>query len=153
MEQQHNIDKFPGYPHYPASEDITRVVNNNGKERLDSVETSEAEDIDPENAQDIIAGTEADVTDEDRVIFEAIDANANTPDSLNLQNVLLDEVDDDGDLLNETSRRTQPLSGDDMDIPGSEDDDEDESIGSEDEENNYYSLGGDNHDALEEDQD
>jgi hypothetical protein len=38
-----------------------------------------------------------------------------------------------------------------LDIPGSELDDEQEGIGSEDEENNYYSLGGDNHNDLEED--
>lgn len=42
--------------------------------------------------------------------------------------------------------------GDDLDIPGSELDDLQEDIGSEDEENNYYSLGGDNHENLEEDQ-
>lgn len=40
----------------------------------------------------------------------------------------------------------------DLDIPGAELDDEDEAIGREDEENNYYSLGGDNHEDLEEDQ-
>ena len=40
----------------------------------------------------------------------------------------------------------------DLDIPGSELDDDMENIGSEDEENNYYSLGGDDHDDLEEDQ-
>ncbi|HTL10714.1 MAG TPA: hypothetical protein VL307_20720 [Chitinophagaceae bacterium] len=38
-----------------------------------------------------------------------------------------------------------------LDIPGAELDDDDEAIGSEDEENNYYSLGGDNHEDLEED--
>lgn len=37
------------------------------------------------------------------------------------------------------------LSGKDLDVPGSELDDEQESIGNEDEENNYYSMGGDNH--------
>ena len=42
--------------------------------------------------------------------------------------------------------------GDDLDIPGAEADDTDEAIGEEDEENNYYSLGGDRHDDLEEDQ-
>ena len=42
-------------------------------------------------------------------------------------------------------------SGSDLDIPGSELDDENEKIGSEDEENNYYSLGGDDHDDLDED--
>lgn len=37
-----------------------------------------------------------------------------------------------------------------LDVPGSELDDEQEEIGSEDEENNYYSLGGDDHNDLEE---
>lgn len=45
----------------------------------------------------------------------------------------------------------QDKSGDDLDIPGSELDDEQEDIGSEDEENNGYSIGGDNHNDLEED--
>ena len=41
-------------------------------------------------------------------------------------------------------------SGSDLDVPGSELDNEMEDIGSEDEENNYYSIGGDNHEDLEE---
>ena len=45
----------------------------------------------------------------------------------------------------------ESMSGDDLDVPGSELDDQQESVGSEDEENNYYSLGGDNHNDLEED--
>ena len=44
------------------------------------------------------------------------------------------------------------MPGEDLDIPGSELDDEMENIGSEDEENNYYSLGGDEHNNLEENQ-
>ena len=36
--------------------------------------------------------------------------------------------------------------GADLDVPGAELDDSNEEIGEEDEENNYYSLGGDNHD-------
>jgi hypothetical protein len=44
-----------------------------------------------------------------------------------------------------------PVSGSDLDIPGAELDDIQENIGSEDEENNYYSLGGDDHNDLEED--
>ena len=40
----------------------------------------------------------------------------------------------------------------DLDIPGAELDDLQEDIGNEDEENNYYSLGGDEHLDLEEDQ-
>ena len=42
-------------------------------------------------------------------------------------------------------------SGEDLDVPGAELDNAMEEIGSEDEENNFYSLGGDNHNNLEED--
>ena len=45
----------------------------------------------------------------------------------------------------------EDMSGDDLDVPGSELDDQQEIIGSEDEENNYYSIGGDRHDELDED--
>jgi hypothetical protein len=43
------------------------------------------------------------------------------------------------------------LDEEDLDVPGAELDDAQEDIGSEDEENNYYSLGGDNHNNLDED--
>jgi hypothetical protein len=45
------------------------------------------------------------------------------------------------------------LVGSDLDTPGSELDNEQEMMGSEDEENNYYSLGGDDHNNLDEDKD
>ncbi len=41
-------------------------------------------------------------------------------------------------------------SGNDLDIHGAELDDADEAIGEEDEENNYYSIGGDLHNYLDE---
>ena len=43
------------------------------------------------------------------------------------------------------------VSGSDLDIPGVELDDEHENVEIEDEENNYYSLGGDDHNDLDED--
>lgn len=45
---------------------------------------------------------------------------------------------------------TEESDGTGLDVPGSELDDAGEEIGEEDEENNYYSLGGDNHEDLEE---
>ena len=42
-------------------------------------------------------------------------------------------------------------SGSDLDVPGSEPDEQQENAGNEDEENNYYSLGGDDHNDLDED--
>ena len=59
----------------------------------------------------------------------------------------------DEEEVGDTEVQAGHLPGDDLDIPGSELDDADEAIGEEDEENNYYSLGGDNHDDLEESQD
>jgi hypothetical protein len=44
----------------------------------------------------------------------------------------------------------EDVSGEDLDIPGSELDDMPENSGNEDEENNHYSIGGDNHSNLEE---
>ena len=45
----------------------------------------------------------------------------------------------------------QDQTGEDLDVPGAELDDDLENIGSEDEENNYYSIGGDDHNDLDED--
>jgi hypothetical protein len=45
----------------------------------------------------------------------------------------------------------EDVSGSDLDVPGSELDDLLEDIGDEDEENNFYSLGGDDHEELDED--
>ena len=59
------------------------------------------------------------------------------------------DIDPDTNTTKKGSKRDSPDDG--LDIPGSELDDEDEAIGEEDEENNYYSLGGDDHDDLEDD--
>jgi hypothetical protein len=74
---------------------------------------------------EIVPGTEADVTEEDLILLGEKDADFGRRDEL-------------------------AVTGDDLDVPGTEDDDADEEIGEEDEENNYYSLGGDAHDDLEE---
>lgn len=46
----------------------------------------------------------------------------------------------------------EDLVGDDLDVPSSEVDNEQENNAIEDEENSYYSIGGDNHNELEENQ-
>ncbi len=92
---------LPGYPLYPASEDI---FNHDKEEK----------DLNPEDPSKIKSPNEM-------------------PDKSNEKDFPEDK------------------SGNDLDVPGSELDDQQENIGSEDEENNYYSLGGDNHNDLEED--
>lgn len=86
------------------------------------------------------------------------------PDEEDIYNKLIEEKDIDPEDI--TKKKTpnektkmrngldEDLSGDDLDVPGSELDDEMENIGSEDEENNYYSLGGDNnHDSGQDEED
>ena len=61
------------------------------------------------------------------------------------------EFDENGLKRNNKIKDSIDKEGDDLDVPGSELDDADEAIGEEDEENNYYSIGGDDHQDLEED--
>lgn len=56
-------------------------------------------------------------------------------------------------VLSDKVEEREPALDEGLDVPGSELDDAQEEVGSEDEENNYYSLGGDNHEDLEEDED
>jgi hypothetical protein len=69
-----------------------------------------------------------------------------------LDEAALDSTDDDGDPLNEGSFGRE-RSGDDLDVPGAEDDGFDEELGEEDEENEEYSLtkNDEDHDDLERD--
>lgn len=53
--------------------------------------------------------------------------------------------------INRKKDSDNDISDSDLDVPGSELDDKMEDIGSEDEENNYYSIGGDDHENLDED--
>ncbi|RPI05896.1 MAG: hypothetical protein EHM64_05025 [Ignavibacteriae bacterium] len=93
---------LPGYPLYPAREDIF----NNSKEE---------ENINPED------------------ISKTKELNENVKAGKNNEKDFAEDK-----------------SGSDLDVPGSELDDAQEKIGSEDEENNYYSLGGDDHNDLDE---
>jgi len=62
------------------------------------------------------------------------------------------EFGQDDDVVSDIDQEfDEDSSGSNLDIPGSELDDEEEITGNEDEENNYYSLGGDDHNDLDED--
>jgi hypothetical protein len=143
---------FPGYPHYPAKEDIMDqrtdvhrvdmdVENLPANRNTTNVSQRFSSDSERERAGnamqpqpgsgnddlDIKMGTEADVSDDDLAILNSTDAEIGAP-----QNITNDDLAD-------------------LDVPGSDLDDDNESIGEEDEENNYYSLGGDRHEGQEED--
>ena len=75
---------------------------------------------------------------EKAMLDEAMHTDPLSQDEINLKHSSLDNTDEDGDTLNEMSVAVD-VTGEDLDVPGAEDDDEDEIIGEEGEENNGYS--------------
>jgi hypothetical protein len=82
------------------------------------------------------AGMDAEISPAERLLLDESLDNSLSVDNNNLRRSALDSVDADGDPVNENSFN---LTGEDLDIPGSELDDEAEETGAEDEENNGYS--------------
>ncbi len=105
-----------------------------------------ADDIDTE----IEASPGSNVSPTEKEDLQMSTDSMSTKDDINLREAALDNTDDEGSQLNE-GNFSNDMSGADLDVPGAEDDDDDEAIGEEDEENNEYSLGGDNHDDIPED--
>jgi hypothetical protein len=118
--------KIPAYPVNPASEDIYR-------------KSVEEQDVDPE---DITKTKRPDET-EKTVNADPDDFDAGIPTKEPVRKKRVgkrNEKDFEDDV-----------SGDDLDVPGSELDERENTNGNEDEENDYYSLGGDDHNDLDED--
>lgn len=166
---------FPGYPHYPADEDITNPQNNTARVSTSDVENVTRENLrfqpadkqnsaaNPDEIEDfddlgMVPGTEADVTEEDIRNLgpkdkdldmgedEMIEA-APSPETFGGGTVETVSDLDDVDLGDETER-----TGYDLDMPIADNyTDKEEALGQDDEENNYYSLGGDDMSNLEED--
>ena len=82
---------------------------------------------------------DANISPEERSLLDESIENSMTEDNMELKRSAVDTTDEDGELLNENSSSFD-VSGEDLDVPGSEDDDANEKIGEEDEENNSYSL-------------
>lgn len=96
--------------------------------------------LDDLNDEEITEDTSSNVTAEERdLLAESADVTPGDEDAQQLERGTLDNEDDEGAPLNEGDE----VSGNDLDVPGSELDDDNEDIGEEDEENNSYSLGGD----------
>ena len=78
---------------------------------------------------------ENEITPTERELLDDSMTNSLTEDNMELKRASLDNLDNDGEPLNEEAG----ISGDDLDVPGAELDDDNEAIGEEDEENNPYS--------------
>ena len=102
---------------------------------------------DEEDDLGIVMGTEADVTNDDLTLLGDRNADMDLGEDEQVRKATVDDKDTDGDLLNESGG---DQSGEDLDIPEADESDEEiDSMGQGDEENNYYSLGGDEKDDLD----
>jgi hypothetical protein len=92
---------------------------------------------------DDLSSPDSDVSKDERKVLSDAAKKTDTRDQRNLDAAALDQLDEEGEVLNEKSG----LAGDDLDVPGSELDDGNEDIGEEDEENNPYSVDEENEDG------
>lgn len=165
-----NIDKdFPGYPHYPASEDIMNPKNNTGRitGELDQHSKRDLNKIQLDNPADktnrytedekeelgLKDGTEADLNDDDKRALESIDGEMGENEAVGSGGTFEATealTEKDLDSPDAGIDRNLDRTGDDLDLPDNEDETNTEALGQGDEENDYYSLGGDEQSKNEE---
>lgn len=132
-----------------ATLDLPDVKDIPGQEHVRPPRLSEMADTtissDDEEGKGILDNNEEDESNVSVIEKELLERSAESmagEDDKARWDAMLDNEDADGERLNEKVE----VSGDDLDVPGSEEDDANEAIGEEDEENNSYSLGGDDND-------
>jgi len=134
---QENVEPLPpnaGRVPTPASDD------EEGYGVLDDLNGSPKDAIETDDEQ-LITDERSNVSRQERQdLYASANVTPGDEGAGDLKRAQLDNVDDEGELLEE---QTGQLSGEDLDVPGSELDDDNESTGAEDEENNSYSVGGD----------
>ena len=137
---------FPGYPLYAPSEDI-----------MNRAKRTEADLDYPKGSPKIAKDQPTIDTDADeQAILKQKPAKSKGPNDVTKDDLKAlgdDELEMDGGDDEELRNRATPVdfSGSDLDVPEDDDDKSNNEAGSEDEENKTYSLGGDDHDDLEED--
>jgi hypothetical protein len=103
---------------------------------------------DEEDETDIVLGTEADISRQEKTVLEKANNFIPTKDEKRLERASLDSTDFEGEPLNERSFGDE-RSGNDLDIPGARDETETDALGHGDEENKHFSLGSDENDLNE----
>ncbi|HEX8331293.1 MAG TPA: hypothetical protein VF622_01655 [Segetibacter sp.] len=107
------------------------------------------EDDETDEDTDLIMGTEADVSEEEKITLQRADEDMPTIDDARLRASALDNEDFEGDPLNEAGLG-EDVSGGDIDTAVADDNMDLEALGQGDEENQTFSLGSDNNDNLNE---
>ena len=144
LKPEETIIDLPDVSDIPGQENIIVPPLGELADTTISSADEEGDDLFEEDDVDYARGTEADVSRDEREALENDDYMP-TRDEDNLREARMDNVDFQGESLNERSFGEE-RSGKDLDVPGTSADNRNEDIGEEDEENNEYRLGGDNND-------
>ena len=116
-------------PQFREMQDVTiSSADEEGDGILDDLNSDSNDDTD----------NSSNVTSAEKRLLKKSAGHQPTDETEDFNNMVLDEKDNGGELLNEKSIK-QDRNGEDLDTPGADLDDDDESIGEEDEENNIYS--------------
>ena len=153
MKSESFIIDLPDVSDIPGQENI--VIPAFGEMQDTTISSDDEEglgifgDDESDEDTDLVTGNDADVSAIERNVLSNADEDMPVEDDPLLRQAELDETDNEGDALNEGSLATS-VSGEDLDVPGADEDDAMEAIGEEDEENNDYSLGSDSNDNVTE---
>jgi len=145
-------EEFPGYPHYPPSQDIMNPkkgfkkneLTESARKLIAQVSPQRRKSIEQEKMEEPALETEEEDLEEEK---KESDLDRDEKKLLEA-----DELSEDMGEDEELRSRVYPvdMSAEDLDVPGTDLDDEDEELGEEDEENNPYSIGGDRHEDMDE---
>ena len=137
------VKDIPGQEHIhplPAGEMADTTISSSDEEGEGLLDNLNEGDVElDEQDKDVEMDSLTDVTPLEKELLYNAARFMTTEDGVNLSRAALDNTDDDGDPLNEQSSADDE-TGNDLDIPGSEEDDANEDMGEEDEENNVYST-------------
>jgi hypothetical protein len=139
-----DVSDIPGHEHVSAPRlgEMADTTISSADEESDEI----FDDDDMDGDVEYIMGTEGDVRRDERRALED-ETYMPTRDENNLRNARMDDVDFQGEPLNERSFGEEQ-SGADLDIPGNTDETATDSLGQGDEENKHYSLGSDDNDNV-----
>ena len=127
------VKDIPGQEHVrpmPFGELADTTISSADEEAVELLASVNADDEDS-----LPGGGSTNVTPEEKELLKRSSESMGSEEDEDLRKAAVDKTDDEGDPLNESTN----LSGDELDVPGSEDDDANEEIGEEDEENNAFS--------------
>ena len=135
-----DVSDIPGQENVraPILGEMADTTISSADEEGDEIFEEEDDDV------DLRMGTGGDVSRDERQTL-ADDNYMPSRDEDNLRDARMDNVDFEGERLNERSFGEE-RSGRDLDIPGNTDETRTDAMGQGDEENKYYSLGGDDND-------